>query len=214
MEEKTTEISKDNVQDDLKVVIGKNIAGYRKIAGLSQIEFAEKINYSDKAISKWERGESLPDVTILKQIADFFGVTLNDLAGYNQKKSNFIPSLKKLLQNKILVMLLSVGLVWLIATIVFVALKLANVFPSNVWLAFIYAMPISFIVCIVFSAVFFRHQKCMQILLGVFESLLVWTLALSVCLSINFTEIWLILIIAVPMQVLIILWNIFKKRKA
>ena len=111
-------------------------------------------------------------------------------------------------------MLLSVGLVWLIATIVFVILKLVKVFSSEAWLAFIYALPVSFIVCIVFSAVFFKHQKFMQILLGVFESLLIWTLSLSVCLSINFTDIWLILIIAIPMQVLIILWNIFKKRKA
>ncbi len=213
MEEMVTDVVQNNNDEDLKITIGKNIAEYRKIAGLSQIEFAEKLNYSDKAISKWERGESLPDVIVLKQIADFFGITLNDLAGYNQKKGKFMPSLKKLLQNKILVMLLSVGLVWLIATIVFVILKLVKVFSSEAWLAFIYALPVSFIVCIVFSAVFFKHQKFMQILLGVFESLLIWTLSLSVCLSINFTDIWLILIIAIPMQVLIILWNIFKKRK-
>ena len=120
MEEMVTDVVQNNNDEDLKITIGKNIAEYRKITGLSQIEFAEKLNYSDKAISKWERGESLPDVIVLKQIADFFGITLNDLAGYNQKKGKFMPSLKKLLQNKILVMLLSVGLVWLIATIVFV----------------------------------------------------------------------------------------------
>ena len=55
--------------EDLKTLIGKNIYEYRKLANYSQLEFAEKLNYSDKAISKWERGESLPDIIILKQIA-------------------------------------------------------------------------------------------------------------------------------------------------
>ena len=198
---------------DLKEVIGNNISEYRKLSGMSQIEFAEKLNYSDKAISKWERGESLPDVVVLKQIADLFGITLNDLAGYNTKKKKLIPSLKKLMQNKILVMLISVGLVWLIATIVFVTLKLLNIGQDYVWLAFIYALPASFIVCIIFSAIFFRKQKLSALILSLFESLLIWTLALSICLSFQLKDIWLILIIAIPMQVLIVLWNIFKKRK-
>lgn len=199
--------------EDLKKIIGNNIAEYRKLMGLSQIEFAEKINYSDKAVSKWERGESLPDVVVLKQIADFFGITLNDLAGYNAKKKKIMPSLKKLLQNKILVTLISVGLVWLVATIVFVVFKLLNIASGNAWLSFIYALPVSFIVCIVFTVVFFRKQKFAHLFLAIFESLFVWTLTLSICLSINFSDIWLILIIAIPVQVLIILWNLFKKKK-
>lgn len=199
--------------EDFKKIIGNNIAEYRKLMGLSQIEFAEKINYSDKAVSKWERGESLPDVVVIKQIADFFGITLNDLAGYNAKKKKIMPSLKKLLQNKILVTLISVGLVWLVATIVFVVFKLLNIASGNAWLSFIYALPVSFIVCIVFTVVFFRKQKFAHLFLAIFESLFVWTLTLSICLSINFSDIWLILIIAIPVQVLIILWNLFKKKK-
>ena len=64
---------------DLKPVIAKNIADLRVAHGFTQLELAEKLNYSDKAVSKWERGESLPDVTVLKQISDLFGVTLDYL---------------------------------------------------------------------------------------------------------------------------------------
>ena len=53
----------------LRNQIGSNIAAYRKQAGLTQAGLAEKLNYSDKAVSKWERGEGLPDVYILAQIA-------------------------------------------------------------------------------------------------------------------------------------------------
>ena len=99
----------EEITQDLKVVIGKNISEYRKAAGLSQLEFAEKLNYSDKAISKWERGDSLPDIIILKQIADMFNITVNDLIGYkNTKKKNAIS---KIMHNKVLTLMLSIGIV-------------------------------------------------------------------------------------------------------
>ena len=65
--------------EKLKQQIGSNIASYRKRAGLTQAGLAEKLNYSDKAVSKWERGESIPDVLTLMQLAGQFEVTVNDL---------------------------------------------------------------------------------------------------------------------------------------
>ena len=65
--------------EKLKYQIGANIAAYRKQFGMTQAGLAEKLNYSDKAVSKWERGESVPDVLILMQLAELFGTTVNDL---------------------------------------------------------------------------------------------------------------------------------------
>ena len=65
--------------DELKTRIGANITRFRKEQGLTQAELAQKLNYSDKAVSKWERGESIPDVLTLADIAGRFGVTINDL---------------------------------------------------------------------------------------------------------------------------------------
>ena len=65
--------------EKLKYQIGANIAAYRKQAGLTQAGLAEKLNYSDKAVSKWERGESVPDVLTLVVLAEQFGITVNDL---------------------------------------------------------------------------------------------------------------------------------------
>ena len=59
---------------DIKPIIAKNITILRQNAKMTQSELAEKLNYSDKAISKWERGESIPDITVLKALADLFGV--------------------------------------------------------------------------------------------------------------------------------------------
>lgn len=65
--------------EDIKSIFAKNLIQLRKQMKITQVEFAEKINYSDKAVSKWERGESIPDVAVLKSIGDFFGVTIDFL---------------------------------------------------------------------------------------------------------------------------------------
>ena len=65
--------------EKLKKQLGANIASYRKSMGLTQAGLAEKLNYSDKAVSKWERAESVPDVLTLTQLAELFDVTVNDL---------------------------------------------------------------------------------------------------------------------------------------
>ena len=66
---------------DLRAVIAKNICDLRTEAGMTQAKLAEVLNYSDKAVSKWERAEAIPDVTVIKAIADYFGVSLDYLLG-------------------------------------------------------------------------------------------------------------------------------------
>ena len=61
---------------ELKAIVAKNLVALRKNAGFTQIELAEKLNYSDKAVSKWERGESLPDIETMKRIADLYCVSV------------------------------------------------------------------------------------------------------------------------------------------
>ena len=63
-------------QDTMKAIIAANIAELRKKNGMTQQDLAAKLNYTDKAISKWERGESIPDVLVLKQIADIIIVRI------------------------------------------------------------------------------------------------------------------------------------------
>ena len=65
--------------EDLKKIIARNIVDLRRANNMTQLELAEKLNYTDKAVSKWERGESLPDISVLKTIADLFGVKIDYL---------------------------------------------------------------------------------------------------------------------------------------
>lgn len=64
--------------EELKKIIAKNLVTYRKQAHFTQAELAEKLGYSDKNVSKWERAEGVPDVLVLHQLAEMYGVTVND----------------------------------------------------------------------------------------------------------------------------------------
>ncbi len=64
--------------DDWKQIVAGNLSACRKQHGLTQLQLAELLHYSDKAVSKWERGESMPDLAVMKQLADFYGMSIDD----------------------------------------------------------------------------------------------------------------------------------------
>ena len=197
----------ENNYENLKQLIGQNISEYRKLSNMSQLEFAEKLNYSDKAVSKWERGESLPDIVVIKQIADIFGITVNDLVGQKDVKKKRID-LRKLVRTKTFTLLLSIGLVWLVFAVAFVGLEMFDIWQEKNWLMFVFAIPASAIIAIVFFAIW---EKTLALIIS--ESVLVWSVALSFCLSISYQKIWLIFVVAAPLQILIVLWNWFRNKK-
>lgn len=187
--------------EDFKKIVADNLIRYRKASNLTQLELAEKLNYSDKAVSKWERGESIPDAWVLKEIADIYSISVDDLLTKNQKPAKVPFSIKKAFKNKrMIITLLSAGLVWLIACIAFVALQFTN-HTKIAYLSFIYAIPVSSIVCLVFSSLWAKKWVS-----GIFTTIIIWGSFLSIFLSINKTNFWLIFIIAIPLQVLTVLW--------
>lgn len=62
-----------------QIKIGKFIAQRRKSVNLTQMQLAEKLNITDRAVSKWETGKSLPDSSLMLELCDILGITVNDL---------------------------------------------------------------------------------------------------------------------------------------
>lgn len=187
--------------EEFKKIVADNLIKYRKASNLTQLELAEKLNYSDKAVSKWERGESIPDAWVLKEIAEIYSISVDDLLTKTQKPAKVPFSIKKAFKNKrTIITLLSAGLVWLVACIAFVVLQFTN--HGNIaYLSFIYAIPLSSIVCLVFSSMWAKKWVS-----GIFTTIIIWGSFLSIFLSINKTNFWIIFIIAIPLQVLTVLW--------
>ena len=193
-------------QDKLAVTIGQNLARLRKMANMTQLDLAEKLNYSDKSISKWEQGNGIPDIHILVRIAELFDVTVDDLVKEHPEKE-VLPRNTKLLR-RVIILMLSVGLCWLVAVVGFVLFYIFSDMP-HVWLAFLFAVPASAIVVLVFSCIW--SWKWVRI---VSLSVLIWTALTVVTVTAYFYghAIWLVFLIGVPLQVLALFFFVWWKR--
>lgn len=193
--------------DELKYIIGENIAELRKAMQLTQLELADKLNYSDKAVSKWERGESIPDISVLKQIADMAGVKVDFLLQKDHPPEIVAEVVSDAHQNRnhLIITLLSCSVVWLIATIIFVTLGINRNGVENLGIIFVYSIPVTMIVLLVFNSLWGKPKLNFLII-----TILVWSILLSVYLALLPYNIWLIFIIGIPSQIIIILWSGFK----
>ena len=199
---------------------GERIAYYRKLAGLTQSALAEKINYSDKAISKWERAESLPDVFVIMRLSELFEITPNELLGVKENQPDTDSLAAELNKRKkikhIMVTILSVLLVWFVVAVAFFICDLIinNFLGQNekrIALMFLYAVPISFIVLTVFSAIWGRHWMQAASVSGI-----LWGLVASFIVSMQSFGMLqkysgAAYIAAAVFQVLIILWFLMRK---
>jgi len=207
--------------EKLKYQIGTNIACQRKHVGLTQAGLAEKLNYSDKAVSKWERGESMPDALTLIQLAELFDVTVNDLlADPNALPGNPGKLEKAMTQvsekalkrkaNKNVILGLSSTLVWFVALLIFVVISSFDL--PNSWIAFFYAVPINAIVLLSLRSAWhdFRGNR-------VLISVIVWGFLVSIhatLLVFLHFNMWKLYLLGIPGEIAIVLWfRLFRPEK-
>ena len=190
---------------ELNEIISHNLIELRKKNKLTQMELAEKLNFSNKSISKWERAECLPDLAILKQLADFYGITVNDFLN----ESGDIKKTKqkrKFLKKQIIVPILSVGLTFLVALLTYIGINLfAHPIPQNSWLCFIYALPVSAIVVTVLACVWKLKITSFLAISGI-----LWFVTLALFLSFNLINLWMLFLIPAVLEVMLILWFFLK----
>lgn len=195
--------------DDLKVTIAKNLTELRSAAHLTQLQLAEKLNYSDKAVSKWERGEAIPDIRVLIKIADLYNISIDDIV--TPKKEKSIKPKMNTFKKRVLITLLSVGLVWFVATVIFMIVFFISSIEKYAWLTFICAPFASAIVLTVFSVKWGN-----RITNAISSSLVVWTAVVIFHIFVNtfapgFDKMYFLYIVAGVFEILIILFFVLRK---
>jgi len=205
-------------ESTLKQNIAANLAMLRRRAELTQLELAQKINYSDKTVSKWERGEGIPDVPTLIALAELFEVTPNELiyglreeipaegefsSRESAEKAGPAPSKRRPSPFHLLVTLLSVGIVWLIAGLV---LLLMNVFSpglEGVWYGcvLLYGAMVSFIVWLVLSVLWWPLMWQLVCVSGI-----IWSCAAGLHLTLRLPGMAWIYVIAAVLQIMAFMW--------
>ncbi len=200
--------------NNIKETVAGNILALRQAAGMTQAELAEKLNYSDKAISKWEHGEALPDIGTLAEICSIFGITMDSLvyeplSDFDKKREEEAAitrasEKKQRIRTRIVITLMSLVLVWFIAVITFIVWQFFEHSAHNAWLSFVYAVPVSAIVSLVLVSVWFgRSLRFVSI------TVLLWSLLAAIYTSmfVFFAEsFWYVFLLGVPGQVIIFLW--------
>lgn len=186
---------------DIKQIIAKNLANLRKNKKITQTELAEQFGYSDKAISKWENGDTLPDIQTLYQLCEFYNVTLDFLISEQSfdEKIKYINHLnKRVIINNSLIELLYCSFVWILAVIIYVYLYTFS--EINYWQIFIWALPATTIVMLLFTKVW--KQKLYTFLV---RSLFFWTLVTACYIQFIEYNIWPLFFLMIPIQVALIL---------
>ncbi|MEG1582150.1 MAG: helix-turn-helix transcriptional regulator [Clostridia bacterium] len=193
--------------DKIKEIIKENLVFIRKTRKITQIELAEKINYSDKAISRWENGEVTPDVETLNKLSEIYNVPLTYFFEKHEKIDNLIQAKKYQIGNKLAITLLSILCIWFIVTLIFINLQ--SIAGINAWIVFVWAVPASCIVALVFNSIWgFRKWRFLII------SLLIWTTLTAIYLQFLPSNLYLLFILGVPMQAATILWACMKPSPA
>lgn len=186
--------------DELKLATASNIIKLRTGAGMTQAELGEKLNYSDKTVSKWERAESVPDAWVLKQLGEIFGVTVDYLISSHDEWEG-VPG-KKETEPEInfssgVVTLVSIIGIWTLALLVFIIFWALG---SLQWLLFAAAVPVTLITLLVFNSVWRHGRENKWIVAG-----LVLSLLLLVYLTLLRYNPWQILLLIVPAEIIVFL---------
>lgn len=195
------------MDQNLETTVAQNLASLRRAHGLTQAELAEKINYSDKSVSKWERGDGLPDLKVLLQLADLYGVTLDTLVSRNASAA--IEQAQKpraRLSTRILYELLSVSIVFLIATVIYVLFSFSA--KQNPWMLFVWAVPLSFAIMTALN-LRWGYRVCVT----VFFSLFAWSFLTALYLQLLPYNLWMLFLVGIPAQAAIVLFFQYRKKK-
>ena len=176
---------------------------------MTQLELAEKINYSDKAISKWERAESSPDISVLVEIAAVFGVTVDYMV---TEEHTEIPSANvgtpKRHYNRRPIAYIAESCAWLIAVVAFIITTLIVGKMSFQFLYFVYALPVVMIVKLVFNSIWFNTRHNYYII-----SLLMWSVLAGIHITFLYlgTNVALIYLLGIAGQIAVVLWSCIRK---
>ncbi len=189
--------------DELKAIFASNLIKLRTEAGLTQAELGEKIHYSDKSVSKWERAEAIPDAYVLTLLAAEFGVTVNDLLTDDGKWEPEVEELRKsVTYSRLFIVLCAIAGIWCFAIVSFVVLWIVS---GLNWTVLLTAIPLTLITVLVFNSIWNHGHRNMYII-----GLIVLCLILLLFLVLHQWQIFLVLI---PAEIVVYLACNIRKQK-
>ncbi len=193
--------------ENVKETIARNLAELRRAHNLTQSALAEKLNYSDKAISRWEHAETLPDIETLCRICEIYGVSFDYLL--NKERTEAVPDTAPIKNTgrRVTICLIAICTIWLAALTLFTSV--GTLFGVYDWRIFIWAVPLSIAVLPVCNLIWW-HSK---VFASIVSSFILWTIILAIYLQLLKYNLWLLFVVGTPIQAIIILANSMPKKR-
>ncbi len=166
-----------------KEIIAVNLANYRKKAGYSQLELAKKLNYSNKNISKWENGEATPSVYILKNLANLYGIAIDDFFSEKTVDVNQVVDMKTKMDKRkknlfrIFMLLLANAILFCVVSAIIYVLGYFDLNGFNRWLLYLYALPLNLLSVLIYVGVLYKFVEFICL------SAIGWVVCVSVFVS-------------------------------
>ena len=210
--------------NDLKQIFASNLQSLRQANGLTQTELAEKLNYSDKAVSKWERGESIPDASVLKQISGLFGISLDSLLTDHTDETepywekNLDPERLQLKKHR-RISFVAIAALWVAVVLAMIIVwGIEEAFTKTVWMIPVYGVAATCLLVVIFHSLWGSYKP---VLLWISISLFVLSLLIAVYLQLLPRNFWMLFLIMIPVEILlfavfrlsILKWPFRKKEK-
>ena len=186
---------------NIREIVAKNLAELRKNKKITQIELAQIMGYSDKAVSKRENGDTLPDIDTLYKLATFYNVSLDFLVSDDsfENKFKYVKNMNKaIIINNACIELLYCSFVWILAAIIYTYLLFISEF--NFWQIFLWGLPACSAVCLIFTKIWKN-----KIYTLVTRSAFFWTLVVACYVQFIEYNIWPLFILMIPIQIALIL---------
>lgn len=193
--------------DILKTNFAKKLFSLRTKAGLTQSELGDKLSYSDKTVSKWERGEAIPDAGVLKKISRIFSVSVDSLLDDGETKTEAVPAANEKNHTSLYPSITRVIMagIWTAAVLIFVLLWI--ILDVRYWMVFAYALPVSAVAMLVFNSIWNKGRKNFWIV----SFLVVSIIAVVYLGMLEVKNAWQLFLLVVPAELLV--WLSFRIRK-
>ena len=219
--------------NDLKQIFAKNLVELRAREGMTQLDLGEKLNYSDKTVSKWERGESIPDASVLKEISELFHISLDDLLSDHTKEEvpywetnaekaeekrhrnphvHFIDKpesemseteLSHQRTQPRLISQVAITGLWVLTLLALVVVRI--VLDKLVWMIPVYTLSVSFLLCIIFNSLWGTNKLVKN---WIYISLFIFSIIL--CVYLQFVSLghvphnlWMLFLLMIPVEILL-----------
>lgn len=193
-------------EKSLRKIVAENLSELRKGRGLTQVQLAEIFGYSDKSVSKWEKGDTAPDLETLHSLAEYYGVTIDDLTHEGMAKQKINTSAKKRGGVNVWVIAIITCMAVLAVCINLYGVVLINT-GHNHWTLFFWWVPIDSIILFIFNCIWGPKK-----LRPLFGSLMAWSIPIGIYLELgkstsNGWNMWSILLLGIPLMIIAILWD-------